>query len=166
MTVVVTGEVGPGALTTVRPPIVSVSPSSCVTVNVWPLVTETRPVKFSKVPTLKLSIKLASVPAVFSTMLNALLDANQAPTVALVPLKLKGDSTSNVTSAVVNGTFAGIAFCEVASGTCQSEPLIVFALAKPGDAITAMMLAKKSALLMDFTPTKDAKKKGVTKMLP
>src|SRR5579884_2125707 len=73
----------------------------------------------------------ASVPGVFSTMLNAALLASQAPTVVLVPLKLNGELTEKVTSGVVPGTFAGIAFCEIASGTCHKLPLMVFACAVP-----------------------------------
>jgi hypothetical protein len=88
-----------------------------VTVNCWPVTTETKPVKLSNDPTLLLSIKLASVPGVFSTMLNALPLASHAATVALVAAKLNGESTLNVTSGVPAGTFPGTAFWETASGT-------------------------------------------------
>jgi hypothetical protein len=51
----------------------------------------------------------ARVPAVFSTILKAPPLPSQAPTVALVPEKFSGELTSNVTSGVAAGTFAGIA---------------------------------------------------------
>jgi len=73
------------------------------------------------------SIELASDPEIFSSTLNALLLASHAAIVALVAEKLKGEFTSNVTFGVVIGTFAGIAFWEVASGTRQSEPEMVLA---------------------------------------
>src|SRR5436189_3569502 len=41
-----------------------------------------------------------------------------------VPLKLSGEFTSNVTSGAVAGTFAGIAFAAVPSGTRQRSPVI------------------------------------------
>src|SRR5512141_2064794 len=114
----VTGAVGPDEKPRLRPPMISVSPSSCVTVNVWPLVTLTRPVNSNSVPTTPLSISDAKVPAVFSAMLNAEQLPSQVPTVTLVPKQLIGELTSKTTSGVVPGTLAGTAFNVTASGTC------------------------------------------------
>src|SRR5262245_6270769 len=85
--------------------------------NCWPFVTETVPMKLNNVPVVASSIGLASVPAVFSTMLNAPLLASHVSTVTFVPEKLKGEFTENVTSAGPPGTFPGIAFRATASGT-------------------------------------------------
>jgi hypothetical protein len=60
-------------------------------------------------------------------MLDAPPLASHALTVTLVPEKLKGEFTSNVTSGIPPGTFAGIAFWEVASETWKSEPVMVLA---------------------------------------
>ena len=106
--------------------MMSVRPSSCVTVKCWPLVTDTVPVNESSVPVVALSISDASVPGVFSMMLNALLLASQVPTLTFVPLKLNGKLTLKTTSGVVSGTFAGMAFWLVASGTCQRLPTATF----------------------------------------
>ena len=114
---VVRGAVGPGLNPKSSPPIISVRPSSCVTVNCWPFVTETFPTKLTNVPVVKLSMRLESVPGVFSTMLNAPLLASHVLIVAFSAEKLKGEFTLKVTSAVPAGTFPGIASCEVASGT-------------------------------------------------
>jgi len=72
-------------------------------------------------------MRLARVPGVDSTILKAELLASQVPTETLVPEKLIGEFTSKVTSAAVPGTLAGMAFCEVASDTCQSSPEITSA---------------------------------------
>jgi hypothetical protein len=111
--------------------MIRVRPSSCVTVKVCPFVTVTEPVKSTRVPLVPLSMREASVPAVFSTILKALLLPSQVPTVALVPEKLNGEFTSNVTSGDVTGTFAGTALWEVASETCQRFPVMVLACAVP-----------------------------------
>ena len=68
-----------------------------------------------------------SVPAVFSTMLKALLLLSHVETSAPVALKFIGEFTSNVTSAVVPGTLAGTAANVTASGTCQRRPEITLA---------------------------------------
>jgi hypothetical protein len=68
--------------------------------------------------------------------LKALLLASQVPTVALVAEKLNGEFTENVTSGGVPGTFARIAFWEVASETCQRLPEMVLACAVPTPAQT------------------------------
>ena len=62
-------------------------------------------------------MRAARVPAVFSTMLNAPPVPSQTPIVALDAEKLSGEFTWNVTSGVVAGTFATMAFWEVASET-------------------------------------------------
>jgi hypothetical protein len=84
---------------------------------------------------------------VFSTILKALLLANHVPTVTLVPEKLNGEFTENVTSGVVAGTFAGTAFSVTASGTCQRFPVIVFACARP---TPAQIKAPTRAATSDF----------------
>src|SRR6266511_1718591 len=92
----------------------------------------------------------ARVPRVFCTILKARPFANQVPTVTLVPKKFIGEFTSNVTSGVVPGTFAGIAFWEVASGTCQRFPEMVLACAVPSPAQTktpARAIAKMDFLI-------------------
>ena len=122
MAKLVAGGVGPGLKPKLSPPIINVSPSSWVTLNVWPVVTETVPMNWTKTPVVLSSIKLDSDPGMFWTILDALLLASHAAIVASVAEKLKGEFTSNVTFGIVAGTFAGIAFWEVASGTRQSEP--------------------------------------------
>jgi hypothetical protein len=76
--------------------------------------------------------RVAAVP----TILKAPLLASQVPTDTLVPEKLNGEFTWNVTSGSVPGTFAGIAFWEVASETCQRFPEMVLACAVPTPAQT------------------------------
>ncbi len=121
------GAVGPGLKPRSRPPMISVMQSSCVTVKFWPLVTVTKPVNSSIVPTMPSSIRLASVPGVFSTMLKAEPFDSQVPTLTLVPKKFIGELTSNTTSGVVNGTLAGTALNVTASGTCQRLPVMTLA---------------------------------------
>jgi len=58
----------------------------------------------------------------FATVSKAPPLASHVEIVAPVALKFKGELTSNVTFGVVAGTFAGIAFWDVASETIQSEP--------------------------------------------
>ena len=59
-----------------------------------------------------------------------------------------GEFTWNVTSGGVPGTFAGTAFCEAASETCQRFPVMVLACAVPTPAQTK--IPAKAVATIDF----------------
>jgi hypothetical protein len=83
-------------------------------------------------------MRAARAPGVFSTILKAPPLASQVPILALVALKFSGEVTLNVTSGVVKGTLAGMAFWDVASETRQRSPEITLACAVVNDARAIM----------------------------